>query len=261
MRANAIIRRSRVEHSQFNGIVVADADAAIESTLVRGVEPNLEVPGSATAAFIATFGDAPATAKIRGCIFEEAGTIGLVVYGGEATVDATLVRESTLLPGFQQVRCVHVQQAYVGSALGFCGRLIMNDSRVEGCDAVGISVASSEVTLNNTVVRDARAIDGSAGDGLVAYALDDPDACMAQLAVTNGYLGENARAAITNFGVNVSVGTTTFECNAMDIHGQNTRTDYQFVDLSGNHCGCAGEEHACRVVNATLEPPAPLQSP
>jgi hypothetical protein len=261
VRASAIIRRSRVEHSQFNGIVVADADAAIESTLVRGVEPNLEVPGSATAAFIATFGGAPATAEFRGCILEEAGTIGLVVYGAEATVDATLVRESKLLPGFSEVRCVHVQQADVEGALGFCGRLIMNDSRVEGCDAVGISVASSEATLNNTVVRDARAIDGTAGDGLVAYAIDAPDACMAQVAVTNSYLGENARAALTNFGMNVSVGTTTFECNPIDIHGQNTTTDYQFLDLGGNHCGCAGEEHGCRVANATLEPPAPLQSP
>lgn len=96
---------------------------------------------------------------------------------------------------------------------------------------------------------------------IVVYAIAVPGACAAQLSLEGCYVGDNARAGITNFGMSASVGTTTFECNAMDIHGQDEGTAFSFVDLGGNQCGCGGADEVCRVVGATLEPPGALASP
>ena len=133
----------------------------------------------------------------------------------------------------------------------------IRSSLVDGNHDLGLVVASSDVSVDATLVRGtlARASDGGFGDGVVVVAAGGP----ASAVVSTSRVEGSARAGLASFGAHVSLGTTALECNTIQLDSEpfvgQTPT---FEDLGGNVCGCAGEESPCQVLSTSLTPPEPL---
>jgi hypothetical protein len=175
--------------------------------------------------------------------------------GADVTVTGSVIRATEPDPMAQGVGWGIDVQVHPETNVRSTARI--EHSLVEKSTYGGVVALGSDVTLDSSIIRDTamRPNDGAFGDGLLVAS--DPGAGSA--VVSNVRLESNARAAISNFGASVTLGTSVLECNAIDLDGEPLGgASYDFQDEGGNVCGCAGNTVACTVLSSALSPPAPL---
>jgi hypothetical protein len=128
---------------------------------------------------------------------------------------------------------------------------------VAGNRGSGIDVGAADAIIESTVVHDTQSQpDGQFGDGI---AVVSAWTIQATATITAARISSSARAGIASFGGLVTVGSTAFECNAIDLDGEYHQPfDYGFDDLGGNVCRCGAQTSSCAVQSANLMPPQPL---
>jgi hypothetical protein len=111
------------------------------------------------------------------------------------------------------------------------------------------------LTLNDVTVRDTVPnTAGSFGDGIVTQWVD--------VTVSDCRIEGSARAGTSCFASAMHVASTTFACNTIDIASESVLGEpCAFENLGGNVCTCDGSTKDCKLLSASLEPPAAFGEP
>jgi hypothetical protein len=207
-------------------------------------------------------GNLRSSGTVRGCLVERATEIGLTVIGSDLTAESVIVRDTRARPldGWFG-RGAAVQMAVQGNSPG---KAIIRRSTFEGNVEAGITVVAAQLDVEDSIVRNtvAREVDGSFGDGLLAYTAKlGPLTPLEEAILTlEGSIVEgSARAGVSSFSATVTLDGTWLECNAVQINGEALDDlPFTFSDAGDNHCICAGELSTCKVLSSNLAPPPVL---
>src|SRR5262249_54831014 len=157
------MRSSVVDQNYETGVSIGGSDVTIESTIVRGTlpEPTSQQFGRGVVLHHGT------EATLRSVVIEQNGETGLMVAGAKVAIDAALVQDTQPQVSDQRFgRGIQIQkQAGVASPVAITRSLVRNNFEF------GISVVSSETTIDTTVVERTRpqALKGVFGDGVTVW--------------------------------------------------------------------------------------------
>lgn len=253
--ARATVRRSIFERNTGQGSVAVSASLTLESTVVRDAlsNPDDQTQGRGVVAYTGPGGVA-SEFFARQSVFERNREVGVLVVGGTATLEACIVRDTEPQASNDDFgRGVSAQFDPVSAQ----GPLVtLRDSVVMNNFDAGMVVAGATATMENTRIAhtQARRFDGNFGDGLVVV----PVGSSSRVELRAMRISNNARAGIANFSGQVEIADSTFDCNAFDLDGELLTTEFAYIDLGGNRCGCPAGATECTVLTAELAPPAPL---
>ncbi|WP_437929553.1 right-handed parallel beta-helix repeat-containing protein [Sorangium sp. So ce291] len=256
-RASVTVRASLVERNHEAGVIVLGSDATIESTVVRATQRNADEE----------FGwgigvqDDPDTGErasviVSACVVEQNQEGGVLVFGSDAMIEATVVRATDPSVDGDFGWGIGVQD---DDDTGERGSAIVRASLVEQNHQVGVVVFKSDATIEVTIVRTTQARKGNTfGDGITIM----NGAAKIQHAMITG----NARAGVANFGSKVTILATILTCNAFDLNGETEDGLHaSFEGSSGWQCtrrgaeDCAETDDRCHAETANLEPPPPVE--
>jgi hypothetical protein len=265
--ASVTVRASLVETSREVGVYVGNSDATLESTAVRDTLPNEHTGwGGWGIDALADEAPVPVTTTLRNSLVERSCGVGVSVWGSDATVERTVVRETLVNELVGWGRGINVQPGTVHAGPA---NVAIRDSVVEGSTKVGVFIGGSHATIESTVVRDTSVgTTGSGGDALLVLSLRGlPDDLPASAEIRGSLLQESARVGAAGFGATITLERTTSDCNAIDLNGEEhyiAGTDavswpFVFVDHGDNVCGCGPQTWECTVLSAGLEAPAPIE--
>jgi hypothetical protein len=144
---------SLIERSTSLGVVSFGGTVTIDASVVRGTgsaSPNPFEGNGLMAAVEMTSKRRPAVAVTRS-VFEENTGIGMVVYGGDATIAGTVVRRTKPTSAGEHGTGMHFEYA---AETGDVTKVTVEGSLVAENRYIGIKVIGSDLTMRTTVVRD-----------------------------------------------------------------------------------------------------------
>ncbi|WP_437670765.1 hypothetical protein [Sorangium sp. So ce131] len=256
------LRSSLVEKNHGAGVIVQSADATIEGSVVRATRPlhdgtwgnglvvqnhGITIPTLVTASERATL-------TLSASLLEQNHEVGVLVVGADATIEATVVRETRPRSDGSWGRGVEIEDDPVTRARA---ALTLRTSLLEQNHEVGLYLYNSDARIEATVVRGTqRRSDGTAGDGIALESAEQPVA--ATIAWTR--VESNARAGISSFSAAVTLTSSVVQCNRIDLNGEDVveGRNFTFDGSNENLCGCDMPDPTCAVLSASLTPPAPL---
>ncbi|WP_437985179.1 right-handed parallel beta-helix repeat-containing protein [Sorangium sp. So ce117] len=254
-RARVTIRASVVEQNHFEGMVVEGSDATIEATVVRATQPSADGTfGNGIVVGSSSDTGERASVTVRASLVEQNHAGGVVVFGSDATIEATVVRATQPSADGTGGYGIAVGRT---SVIGGRTSVTVRASLVEQNHDVGVSVFGSDATIDATIVRTTKADDNNAfGDGI---AIQNGTATIQNASIT-----DNARAGVANFGSDVTILDTILTCNAFDLNGATSNglpasfegsSGWQCTRLGADPKDCAKTDDRCQVERANLEPP------
>jgi hypothetical protein len=189
--------------------------------------------------------------------------IGVATFGSDATIDATVVRNTLSRASTQSAgRGINAQ---LGCNIDFeCdpntpSNLLLQGSLIENNRDVGVYISGSSGTLRTSAVRSTvpRDYDGFFGDGVAVLS----DGAPASAVLETMLIEQSARAGVSSFGGVASLERVTIRCASFDIAGEpyNGAT-FGFEDIGRNQCGCPDAQASCLAVSAGLAPPEAIGS-
>jgi len=251
-RATAVIHASVFERNRGAGIVLYASDGTVESSVLRDNLPLVsKYFGFGLAANYAV--KARSTVTIRASRVERNTLGGLFIVGSDATIEATVVRDT--LPGALDQKGGRgiVMQPEFDSGSRANGTI--KGCLVENNIEIGIFVGASDATIADTIVRGtlARAADGLLGDGLCVFTDGPP----ATATVDRSRIEGNARAGVLDYSGDITVSDSTLECNDIHLDGETGAglAAFQFHASGKNACGCKGASASCVVATTMAVPP------
>jgi hypothetical protein len=138
------------------------------------------------------------------------------------------------------------------------------DSTISDTTGGGIILINQlSAGISNTKIFDTRSFtpSGALGDGLIVLGVSSQADTPNWVSVDNVFVGNSARAAVSNFGGKVSLHKSTLQCAAFELAGE-AFLGHPFVlaDHGGNACGCPLANQNCVAVSVGLEPPPAIGS-
>ncbi|WP_437501078.1 right-handed parallel beta-helix repeat-containing protein [Sorangium sp. So ce1099] len=151
-RAIVSVRGCAIEQNHEVGVLVHGSDAAVEATVVRDTQPSaagargwgIGVQDSAAAS-------ERATVSVRDCVIEQNHEVGVYVYGSDAAIDASVVRNTR--PGADGAGGWGLIVQANASA-GKRGSANVRACLVEHNHDSGVDIIGSDATIEASVVRD-----------------------------------------------------------------------------------------------------------
>lgn len=148
-RAHATVRWCTVEDSTGAGLIVAGAEATIESTLVRRtVSRPWGTAGVGISVQQAFWSPAAAAATIRNCQIEDSQEMGIFAKGAQVTIEHTDVLATTANG-----------EGIFGDCIGvildpaFPELAQIRDSNIQHCERAGISIFGAQLQLGSTMLN------------------------------------------------------------------------------------------------------------
>jgi len=249
-----------VSDSHHLGLAVSGSAVTATGTVVRRTTPQAAdnhfgqgiaaLPDLATALL--------PVLTLKAVVVEQCHDAGLFFQGGQATVETTVVRD--VLPRAADQRYGRGMSIQYDDTVDSRTSLTLAWSAVQRSYEVGVFVSDADVVLDHCLIADTVAnTNGAAGDGLAVRAFSSPPT----VTVNSLRIENSERAAVSNFGAVVSIGSSTMQCQAYDLGGESLDGfTFTFEDRGDNLCGCPTADVACLVQSAGLEPPdqiAPLE--
>lgn len=260
-RSTGIIRRTVIQDGPGLDLFVGSADATIEDTTIRDrcLRANeAGFNGSSVDVVRAYQVPVPANAAIRFSTMEHCANYGLTVVNSTIELTGTVVR---LAPGgLDQEQALGCGMLVAGQA-PLRATMMAHGCLIEDNRHTGLVAGGTDATLDSVIVRNTSATPaGSYGDGIAAMVgeLSSSSLLDTVVTVTESRIESNARAGLSSFGASLDVGSTAFECNRIDIDGEEglQGQPFAFDDLGANTCACDGTERECQLVTTGLEPPS-----
>ena len=157
-----------------------------------------------------------------------------------------------------------------GGIVGYNSGLCIFDNLIFANHYAGIRAHGSPMLVDTNLITNTlpRVPQGNFGDGIFIL----PLAGAQPATVLNTVVEFSARAGLSNFGSDVSIGNIQFRCAAFELEGENvpsgafgpgipaTPLNFSFTNLGGNLCGCPVPNSSCILVSVGLEPPPPVPS-
>jgi hypothetical protein len=236
--SSLLLRTSLVEQSREIGVSVNGSDATVEASVVRDTSPNAQALfGRGLSVQSQPTTGAPSSLVLRSSLVERSHEIGVSIFGSEATIEASIVRD-TQAAGWGG-RGVHVQ-----TDMDAPSTLLLYGSLVEQNREASVAVVDSVATIESCLLRETHSnAEGHFGDGVLLAAAPGP--ASARLIATR--IDNSERAAVSVFGATGAMGGSLLTCQAFDL-------DYQVFegntprleDLGGNRCGCPDATELCK---------------
>ncbi|WP_437521417.1 right-handed parallel beta-helix repeat-containing protein [Sorangium sp. So ce726] len=205
-RATLALRASLVDRNHSAGVLVLGSDATIESTVVRDTQP-LRTDGVSGHGLAVQDLHERANVTLRSSLIERNHDAGVLLVGSDATVEATVVRDTQPRRG----------KGIAGRGIALDRNLTTHErasvtvraSILERNRDMGISVSSSDATIETTIIRDteSRESDGLAGYGILVENITetrDP----ASVALRGCRLEQNHMAGMVVFDSDATVEDT-----------------------------------------------------
>jgi len=196
----------------------------------------------------------PSTADIHASVIERAHDVGLAIWGSDANIEATVVRETKILEGAPSAGFgIGVQ---MDDDTGNPSTATLRFSVVDKCLRLGIMASGADMTIADTLVRDtAPGADGFLGDGIVVHSIVGP----AQLRAERVRIERSERAAFGNFGAEATLVGSELLCQDFDIVAEPFMDiEPKMHDGGGNRCGCPTAADSCKSESSGIEPPTAL---
>jgi hypothetical protein len=251
------LRASLVERNHEIGVAVFGSVVTIDGTIVRDTLPNaLGFGGRGINVQPELTTGAPSLATVRASLVERNHDVGVLIGGSEATVDATVVRDTLLNTQGLFGRGIAVQPELVTGAPSLA---TVRASLVERNHEFGLLIANSVAVVDASVIAaTAPNAGGLFGDGLAASHFNQ-QWTPASVTVTATRVEESARAGMGSFGSSLSLADTSIACAAFYLEGEPAQGEpFVLEDVGGNACGCPAADGVCKLVSAGLEPPTAL---
>ena len=248
------MRSSLIEGSHGDGVLVEGSEAIVDTSVVRDTQPDATGHfGRAVSAQADPTTGAPSKLGVHASVIERSHELGIFVAGGEATIEASVVRDTQLDVDGLGGRGLHAQKHPVGTS----STLLLRSSLVEQSKEAGVAVLESAATIDACVIRDTQPSPGwGAGEGVIVASI--PDA--ASVTITRTLIDRSALAAVASWGAHAAIGESTMSCQAFDLDAETLEgVAAVFEDLGGNLCGCPEPTASCQAVSAGLAPPSPLE--
>jgi hypothetical protein len=252
-----LLRTSLVERSYEIGVFIEGSEATIEGSIVRDTQPGSPgLTGRGVTAQVGATTDAPSTLVLVSSLVEQSHQVGVYVAGSEATVEATVVRDTfpdTVGIGGDGVHLEGSPQS------GAPSTLLIHASIVEQSHLAGLIIAGSVATIDSCLVRDTTAnAAGHFGDGVIVVSVLGP----ASATVSATRIERSTRAALSAHGAHAAIGGSAMSCQSFDLDSESYKGKAATLeDLGGNLCGCPEPKGKCVAASASLEPPPPLEPP
>ncbi len=163
-RSSVTVRGSDVDGSANQGIYVGGSDLTVEASVVRNSAPNGGSSGRGIALQVDPTSLQRANATIRTSVIDNNRDAGVIVGGSDLTMEATVVRNTQPLSTTKKAgRGVDLQEDTAQHT-----QATIRGCLVEGNRDLGIFLASSELTLESTIVRGTQpnAFDQTSGRGV-----------------------------------------------------------------------------------------------
>ncbi|KYF93024.1 hypothetical protein BE20_10370 [Sorangium cellulosum] len=177
--------------------------------------------------------------------------LGVWIGGSEATIEATVVRDTQPRSDGWRGHGIHIQdndQTHERAKATLRGVL------VEQNHSFGVTVFGSDATIEASAVRSTKGGNaGTRGDGVAVHSSDSP----ATATITSTAIESNARAGISSFSAAVVLVSSAVRCNKLDLNGREEVEGQRFTfdGSKDNVCGCDAPVSPCPVETATLSPP------
>ncbi len=166
--AQLTVRGSLIEEAHTVGAHSAGAELVLESSVVRGTLESGESRGTGVGANRGE-GDAPASITVRASVVEQSRGTGVYIIASEATVEDSVIRDSTGIDTNAAGMGVLVSL----NSRGQPGEVAIQRSVIEGNEEAGIFVQGSSAIVEDTVVRDTRPYPGKLETGWGIYIVAD----------------------------------------------------------------------------------------
>jgi hypothetical protein len=257
-RSSLSMSSSIVDTNQALGLGVAGSDATVQTTLVRNT-----VPASGMGPGIAVMmrNDVPSSLSLSTSMLDHNAAAGLVVFGGAATVEHTVIRDS---------RSVVAEQYFGYGILAqnngtFLPTLAVSSSTIASNYTTGIFQTHGDATLKGLLIRDTmlEAKEQLFGDAVLVK--------NAKVSIGSCVFENNQRASVTNMGSDVTIERVEAICSPIWFDVERTAGDSVLPDpnqlVSGNYTqhdttcvDCNGVSHLCTAVSGKLVAPAPIDA-
>jgi hypothetical protein len=250
-RATVTLRASVVERCRYVGVVASGSDLTIEATVVRDTLPQDSDNALGRGIAIQDHDGERAVLMLRASVMERNLETGVFVAGSDATIEGVIVREtSPQMSDGQFGFGIDVQFNHDTLARSTAA---IRSTLVDASYQVGVSIDTSDAVLDGVLVHDTKArADGLFGDGIAVFAETGPSSAV----VSRSRVQQSARAGLSDFGADVKLDTTTFECDAIQLDGEAYGSaPYSLQDLGGDICGCSGTPVVCQILSSGLAPP------
>lgn len=201
------IRGSLIEQIACPGVDLIGGDLTIEDTVVRDCLPDAEANGVAFGKFAiyASPFTGPARLTVRSSLVERARGAGILSYGAEVTVEATVVRDTRTSDGGRSGRGIDIEEDMSDDTQR--AKATIRSCVIEGSSDVGVAVFDSDVTIESTVVRDTTG-DDFGEDGFGIALLNQPSRGGANVSIHASLIERNHQMGVVAFGSDLSVAST-----------------------------------------------------
>ena len=254
--STATVTSSVLEANHYAGMLVSGSDLTMSGTVIRDTLPQASDLTGAGGLIVQVVlaQQRRASASITDSAIERNHPGGLLVIGADATVANTAIRDSDAQQSdknFGRGISAHYEDTTLALA-----KLTVLGCLIEGNHDAGILFAGGEALIEDTEIRRtlARSADQRYGDGLTVFL--PPEQLPTKVTVNRCRFADNTRAGVSNFGAEIVMGQSSFECNPIDIDGEPAQgQDFDFEEVGPNECRCDGESFACIVQSSNIEPP------
>jgi len=168
-RCDVTIRGSLLERNSETAVFVGGSDATIEASVIRDTRPRASDKTLGRGVYVLDdpIGGQRSTARISASLIETSHDVGVLVGGSDATIEATVVRD-TQPQESDQLGGRGIEVNY-DAATGQPASLSLSSSIVERSHGVGVLFGGSEATIEASIIRDTQpqASDQEFGRGIV----------------------------------------------------------------------------------------------
>jgi hypothetical protein len=251
------VRSSVIERTHEAGINLAGGDLVVERSVVRDTRAQKAqgLVGYGIVAHPDADAQLPAgVVELRWSLIEGTEGVGVMVTAAGATLEGLVVRGGKTGPAGDGGRGINVQlDAHARGSDATLQGLVLEDN-----SEFGLVVIDAAATVRSTRVTGTRsnALD-LFGDGVAVISQGPPASVDLARVLVEG----SARAGLATFSALARITSTTFECNAIDLDGEQLGGPFELDDGGGNACGCEGTAVACTVLSSNMAPPTPLPTP
>jgi hypothetical protein len=253
-KATVHVRNCLVRNTREVAIAVTGSDLDIEATAIHDTLPAGNGAYGIGVLAQTTLDGVRSSLTLSSTVIERSHNSGVILMGSDASIETTTVRDVLAGMDGRGGRGINVQFAAETMTPSTAS---IRATLVERTSEVGLIVIESAATIDATWVRDTapQSSDGLFGDAMVLLAPFTETSAH----VTRSRFERSARAGTFSAGAALSIGESTFECNPIQLNGQDySGRAFTFQDLGGNSCGCQGVVASCAVVSSSLDPPLPL---
>jgi hypothetical protein len=243
---SATLTGSLLENNASVGMVTLSARVDVDGSVIRRALQQGTMQGGR--GINAEDGDdGPSDVRLTSSVLEAHAEYAVGLFGSRATLNGTVVRDTTGQLTGRWGLGIAAQIGATGSELDV-DQSVLSGNRMFGISVIGSRATIARTTITNTLPQ---ASDEGFGDAVVSLDSDGSG----QLTIETSKLAGAARAGIATFSADVSLATTALECNSISLNGEAPFGPFNFDNAGGNACWCDQLAEECRVDSSALAPP------